>query len=52
MTDITDRETTRPVATPEESTSDARVRRRDDGAVLRLSEADAPVVAGGGYDPA
>ena len=52
MTDTTDRETTRPVATPEESTSDARVRRRDDGAVLRLSEADASVVAGGGGDPA
>ena len=52
MTDTTDRETTRPVATPEESTSDARVRRRDDGAVLRLSEADASVMAGGGGDPA
>ena len=52
MTDTTDRETTRPVATPEESTSDARVRRRDDGAVLRLSEADASVMAGGGDDPA
>ena len=52
MTDITDRETIRPAATPEETTSDARVRRRDDGAVLRLSEADASVVAGGGYDPA
>ena len=52
MTDTTDRETTRPVATPEESTSDARVRRRDDGAVLRMSEADASVVAGGGGDPA
>ena len=52
MTDTTDRETTRPVATPEESTSDARVRRRDDGAVLRMSEADASVMAGGGGDPA
>ena len=52
MTDITDRETTRPAATPEETTGDARVRRRDDGAVLRLSEADASVVAGGGGDPA
>ena len=52
MTDTTDREATRPAATPEESTSDARVRRRDDGAVLRLSEADASVVAGGGGDPA
>ena len=52
MTDTTDRETTRPVATPEESTSDARVRRRDDGAVLRMSEADASVMAGGGDDPA
>ena len=52
MTDTTDRETTRPVATPEESTGDTRVRRRDDGAVLRLSEADASVVAGGGGDPA
>ena len=52
MTDITDRETTRPAATPEETTGDGRVRRRDDGAVLRLSEADASVVAGGGYDPA
>ena len=52
MTDTTDREATRPVATPEEATGDARVRRRDDGAVLRLSEADASVVAGGGYDPA
>ena len=52
MTDITDRETTRPAATSEETAGDARVRRRDDGAVLRLSEADASVVAGGGYDPA
>ena len=52
MTDTTDRETTRPVATPEESTGDARVRRRDDGAVLRMSEADASVMAGGGDDPA
>jgi len=52
MTDTTDRETTRPVATPEESTSDARVRRRDDGAVLRMSETDASVMAGGGGDPA
>ena len=52
MTDITDRETTRPAASPEETTSDARVRRRDDGAVLRLSEADASVMAGGGGDPA
>ena len=52
MTDTTDRETTRPAASPEESTSDARVRRRDDGAVLRLSEADASVMAGGGGDPA
>ena len=52
MTDITDRETTRPVATPEESTGDARVRRRDDGAVLRMSETDASVMAGGGGDPA
>ena len=52
MTDTTDREATRPVATPEESTSDARVRRRDDGAVLRMSEADASVMAGGGGDPA
>jgi len=52
MTDTTDRETTRPVATPEESTSDARVRRRDDGAVLRMSETDASVMAGGGDDPA
>ncbi len=52
MTDVTDQETTRPVATPEESTSDARVRRRDDGAVLRMSEADASVIAGGGDDPA
>ena len=52
MTDTTDREATRPVATPEETTGDTRVRRRDDGAVLRLSEADASVVAGGGYDPA
>ena len=52
MTDTTDRETTRPVATPEESTSDARVRRRDDGAVPRMSETDASVMAGGGGDPA
>lgn len=52
MTDTTDRETTRPVATPEESTGDARVRRRDDGAVLRMSETDASVMAGGGDDPA
>ena len=52
MTDTTDRETTRPVATPEETTGDTRVRRRDDGAVLRLSEADASVMAGGGGDPA
>ena len=52
MTDTTDREATRPVATPEESTGDARVRRRDDGAVLRMSEADASVMAGGGDDPA
>ena len=52
MTDTTDRETTRPVATPEESIGDARVRRRDDGAVLRMSEADASVMAGGGDDPA
>ena len=52
MTDTTDRETTRPVATPEESTSDARVRRRDDRAVLRMSETDASVMAGGGGDPA
>ena len=52
MTDTTDRETTRPAASPEESTGDARVRRRDDGAVLRMSEADASVVAGGGGDPA
>ena len=52
MTDITDRETTRPIAIPEESTGDARVRRRDDGAVLRMSEADASVIAGGGDDPA
>ena len=52
MTDTTDRETTRPAASPEESTSDARVRRRDNGAVLRMSEADASVMAGGGDDPA
>ena len=52
MTDTTDRETTRPVVTPEESTSDARVRRRDDGAVLRMSETDASVMARGGGDPA
>ena len=52
MTDTTDRETTRPSVTPEESTGDARVRRRDDGAVLRMSEADASVMAGGGDDPA
>ena len=52
MTDTTDRETTRPAASPEESTGDARVRRRDDGAVLRMSEADASVIAGGGDDPA
>ena len=52
MTDTTDREATRPVATPEETTGDTRVRRRDDGAVLRLSEADASVMAGGGDDPA
>ena len=52
MTDTTDRETTQPVATPEESTGDARVRRRDDGAVLRISEDDASVMAGGGGGPA
>jgi len=52
MTDTTDRETTRPAASPEESTGDARVRRRDDGAVLRMSETDASVMAGGGGDPA
>ena len=52
MTDITDRETTRPADTPEETTGDARVRRRDDGAVLRISEDDASVMAGGGGGPA
>ena len=41
MTDTTDRETIRPAATPEETTGDARVRRRDDGPVLRMSEAEA-----------
>ena len=37
MTDITDQETTRLTATPEKNTGDARVRRRDDGEVLRMS---------------
>ena len=52
MTEITDRDTARSAATLEETTGDARVRRRDDGAVLRMSEAGASMVAGGGDDPA
>ncbi len=52
MTEITDRDTARSAAIPEETTGDARVRRRDDGAVLRMSEADASMMAGGGDDPA
>ena len=46
MNDIADRETTRSAAFLEETTGDARVRRRDDGAVLRMSEGDASVIAG------